>query len=132
MRLTSYILSVFLCLLLAGCGDGTMSVSGTVTFPDGSPLKKGSVAFATGSFSASSALDENGRYSISVPPGQYKVYIALASVLDETFVAPANEPEAVRYINLIHPTFASLETTTLACDVSKSGTHNFTVEPPAN
>ena len=132
MRFSLIILPVFLCLLLVGCGGSTMNVKGKVTFSDGSPLTAGTVAFATSNFSASGPLDANGRYSVSVPPGQYKVYIALASKKDETFVAPPSEPDAVQYISLIHPTFGSLETTPLSCNITKSGTHDFTVEPPAN
>ena len=132
MRFFSVILSVFLCPLLVGCGDGTLRINGTVTFPDGSPLTQGTVAFATGSFSTSGTLDASGRYSVNVPPGQYKVYIALASVFDETFVAPPDEPDAVRYIPLIHPSFGALETTPLICDITKSGSQNFVVEPPVN
>jgi len=130
MRFTSIILPVFLCLLLVGCGDGTMRVNGTVTFSDGSPLTQGTVTFANNTFSTSGALDSGGRYSVGVLPGQYKVYIALASVKDETFVAPADEPDAVRYISLVHPTFATLDTTPLTYEVTRSSTHNFTVEPP--
>jgi len=109
-----------------------MRVSGTVTFPDGSPLTQGTVAFATDAFTTSGALDSRGRYSVNVPPGQYRVFIALASVKDETFVPPPDEPDAARWISLIHPSFASLETTPLTCDVSRSGTHNFVVEPPTD
>jgi len=132
MKSISTILSIFLCLLLVGCGDGTMRVSGTVTFPDGSPLTLGTVAFATDTFTASGVLDASGRYSVNVPPGQYRVYIALASVLDETFVPPPHEPDAARWISLIHPSFASLETTPLTSEVSRSGTHNFVVKPPTD
>jgi len=130
MRFVSIILSAFLCLLLSGCGDGTLRVNGTVTFPDTSPLTQGTVVFASNSFLDKGTLDSNGRYKLKVPPGQYKVYIALASVKDETFVAPPNEPDAARYFPLVHSSFASLDQTPLTCDITKGGTQNFVVEPP--
>jgi len=129
MRFVSTLLSIFLCVSLAGCGDGTMHINGTITFPDGSPLTQGTVAFASNTFTTSGALDARGRYSVSVPPGQYRVYIALASVKDETFVPPPDEPDAARWISLIHPLFASLDTTPLTCDISRSGIQDFVVEP---
>jgi hypothetical protein len=123
-------LTVLLCLSFAGCGDGTRKIQGKITFPDGSPLTTGTVVFASSQFTEKSTLNSDGQFSLAVPSGNYKVYIALAAKLDETFVPPPNEPDAVRYVELIHSSFASLSETPLTCDVSKSGEQNFTVEPP--
>ena len=131
MRLFS-VVSLLLCVVLSGCGDGSLRVSGKVTFPDGSPLIRGTVVFDSGSFTNKAVLDSNGQYNIEVPTGQYKVYFTFTSVRDETFVPPPDEPDAQRYIELIHSSYTTLNSTALSCDVSKSGTHNFTVEPPAN
>jgi hypothetical protein len=95
-------------------------------------LTKGTVVFASGSYTATGVLDSNGRYSLNVPPGQYKVYIALASVFDETFVPPPDAPDAARYIDLVHSSFTSLATTPLICDIAGSGTQDFTIEPPTH
>jgi len=132
MRFISIILFVFLCVSLTGCGDGTVHIRGNVTFPDSTPLTKGTIVFASDKLIGKGNLDSRGFYRLNVPPGQYKVYIAFASVLDETFVPPPNDPDALRYVELIHPAFASLETTPLICDISKGGTQNFTVDPPEN
>jgi len=123
-------LFLLLCVPLTGCGDGALRVSGTISFPDNSPLTAGAVIFSSSAHTGQGALDANGRYSMSLPPGNYKVHIAYASVPDKTFVPPADDPDAVRHIFLIHSSFASVDTTPLACDVTKSGTHNFTVEKP--
>jgi hypothetical protein len=130
MKLISLLPFILLCVSLTGCGDGTLRVNGNITFPDGAPLTKGVVVFATDTYTNKGTLDANGRYSISVPAGQYKVYIALAAVLDETFVAPPHEPDALRHIPLVHASFTTLESTPLTCDIKKSGMQNFTVEPP--
>jgi len=131
MRLLSFFF-LLLCLLLAGCGGGTLQVSGTIAFPDKSPLTQGTVVFASNTYIEKSTLDSNGRYKLNFPPDQYRVYIVFASVKDETFVPPPNDPDALRYIDLIHPSFTSLDQTPLTCDITKSGTHDFTVELPTD
>ena len=130
MRFISTILILFLCVSLTGCGDGTVRVSGTVSFPDNSPLTVGAVIFANDTYTNQSALNSSGRYSINVPPGNYKIFIGYASVRDETFVPPPNDPDAVRHISLVHSMFASLDETPLICDITRGGAHNFTVENP--
>ena len=130
MRFLSIFLLFILCVSLTGCGDGMFRVSGTVTFPDNAPLTVGAVIFANDSYTNKSALDSRGGYSIKVPPGQYKVSIGFASIRDESFVPPPDNPDAVRHIELVHPSYASLDETPLVCDIVRSGTHNFTVERP--
>ena len=127
------ILFVLFCLFVfsfSGCNSDTVRIKGEVLFTDGAPLKKGSVVFTSNTFSSSSNLNASGNYNIDLPPGSYKVHIALASELDESFVPPAHDPDAVRYIELINPKYASLEKTPLSCEIVKSGKQNFTVELP--
>ena len=130
MRFISTPLLLILCVLFTGCGDGTVRISGTVTFPDNSPLTAGAVVFANDAYTKQSALDSGGRYSINVPLGSYKVFIGYASVRDETFVPPPDDPDAVRHISLVHPSYAALDSTPLICDITGGGTQNFTVEKP--
>lgn len=132
---------VFAALLLGivGCGSGNCSVSGNVAFPDGSPLTKGIVVFESPSGTGKGALDSSGHYVLGfhsatdgVPPGEYKVYIAMASTPDPNFVPPANEPDAAKYISLVAPEFESAASTPLRCKVERSGKHNFSVKAPPN
>ncbi|GHT33460.1 hypothetical protein FACS1894214_5230 [Planctomycetales bacterium] len=123
---------------MAGCHSGNASIRGTISFPDGQPLTKGTVVFQSEGHVAKGVLDSSGKYvlgSISsadgLPPGIYKVFITFASVLDEKFVPPANEPDAVQYTSLIADNYASAEKTPLTCEVIRSGIQNFTVEPPS-
>ena len=129
MRILS-VVSLLFCVLLSGCGDGSLRVSGKVTFPDGSPLTQGTVVFDSGNYTNKAVLDTNGQYNVGVPAGQYKVYFTFTSLRDETFVPPPDEPDAQRYIDLIHPSYATLNSTTLSCDISRGGQQDFTVEPP--
>ena len=127
------IIFALICLAVvsfSGCNSNTVRAKGKVSFPDGSPLKKGSVVFTSNDYAASGSLDASGNYSVDLPVGNYKVHIALASDLDESFVPPPNDPDAVRYIELIHPKFASLEKTPLTCEVAKGGKYDFEVESP--
>ncbi len=124
-------------LLLAGCGSGNAKISGRITFPDGKPLTKGVVIFQSATNVAKGMLDADGRYVIGsqyaadgLPPGTYKVFIALASELDPTFVPPSNDPDALRYISLVAERFCSEQTTPLSGEVTRSATMDFTVEAP--
>ncbi|MDR1270597.1 MAG: carboxypeptidase-like regulatory domain-containing protein [Planctomycetaceae bacterium] len=132
----SYLLLPFL-VLLNGCYSGNVKVHGTVLFPDGQPLTKGIVVFQSETHVAKGTLDNSGKFVLSsvsiadgIPPGIYKVFITLASIPDKNFVPPPNEPDAMNYISLIADQYTSAEKTPLTCEIIKSGTQRFTVEPP--
>ena len=69
-------------LLLAGCGDGKSTVTGTVTM-DGTPLTGGNVSFMPegGGPMASGAISETGEFTLytnanpGAAPGKYKVTV---------------------------------------------------------
>jgi hypothetical protein len=66
--------------LLAGCGDGSATVSGTVTY-DGQPVKEGYVTFspADGKGPSAGGPIANGRYTAEkVPPGPKIVLVEAA------------------------------------------------------
>ncbi|MGL4594188.1 MAG: hypothetical protein ACRCUY_05615 [Thermoguttaceae bacterium] len=121
---------LLLCTILVGCGSNMNTVSGKVTFPDGTPLKKGVVVFDSAIFTAKDQLKNNGTYRLEVPTGQYKIYIALASEQDPTFVPPPNEPDAARYISLVAPQFAAASQTPLECNVTGKTKFDFAVQAP--
>lgn len=73
------ILFVVVCL---GCSSETFQVSGTVKFPDGTPLTTGSVIMETDSFLTQGAIAPNGSFSMGllkdgqgIPAGNYRVAI---------------------------------------------------------
>lgn len=87
MRL-DYLFSAVCLAVLAGCGDGRSSVSGSVTF-DGQPLTKTESRNVTimfipesGGAPASALVDESGEFSLTtgaqagLPPGKYIVTLA--------------------------------------------------------
>ncbi len=131
MKYLLYLFPVIVLCLLIGCGN-LSTVSGTVTFEDGSPLTVGTVVFQSPTFVAKEVLNSSGRYSLKVVPGEYTVYISSASVLDETFVPPPDEPDAVRHIPLIDSQFASLSESQLKCTVTGSQKFDIFVTKPAN
>lgn len=69
--------------LVVGCGESvdTSSVSGTVSVA-GKPVLGGALNFfpTEGGRPVTGTLDEQGNYSLSLPPGDYKV-VAIASAL---------------------------------------------------
>ena len=74
-------------LIISGCSKNA-TVKGTVKFPDGTPLTKGTVVFESDKIRVSSQLNSKGEYSLSgskpgdgVPPGTYKGWI-LGAIAD--------------------------------------------------
>jgi hypothetical protein len=63
-------------LTIAGCGDGTHSVSGTVTF-EGKPVSTGSITFeaADGGPGVASSGIKDGKYELRSKAGKKKVVI---------------------------------------------------------
>ena len=70
--------SAALMLVLSACGDngGGTSIVGAVTY-QGQPLADGAIYFlpADGGRPAVAKIDQLGKYSIDVPPGDYKVTV---------------------------------------------------------
>jgi hypothetical protein len=131
----------------AGCSE-KVKVTGKVTFPDGSPLTVGKVTFETATFAATGILKEDGTYvlgSVSerdgIPPGLYRVYVAGAIRqvgIQQMNVQTASVSGGQEIISRAMPTFApavapkftKAGTSGITCDVKKSLTFDFTVEPP--
>lgn len=73
---------IFVCLLaITGCGTN-VRVSGTVTFSDGSSLKKGKITFENDQVFYYGKIQKNGSFSLGVvkdgqgiPPGKYRVAV---------------------------------------------------------
>ena len=140
MKIINYSFTFILLLLFAvGCG-GNPSVSGKVTFPDGSPMGSGIVIFESESLQAIGTIQENGSYSASsgetkgIPRGTYKVYF---SGFGADYAAPdmgpdgrpIGPPKLLRNVELIIPDkYLSPVTSGLICEVKGRTKFNITVE----
>jgi len=131
----------------AGCSN-KVQVSGKVTFPDGSPLTVGKVSFETESFVATGTLKEDGTYILGtdserdgIPRGTYKVYVAGAmqqigtqDMAVQTAGAGGgmerSTMEMPLFVPAVAPRFSKADTSGITCEVKKSMTFNFEVEPP--
>ena len=93
--------AVLFCVVLTGCGDGSVPSSGTVKFSSGESVPSGVVFFENPQFSYRGTI-QDGTYSIEgvaagsgLPPGSYKVYVMGTdpstdlSLFDEKYTNPA-------------------------------------------
>jgi hypothetical protein len=73
-RLAGAALSAAVAVLLSGCGKGKGLVTGKVTVDD-RPVRSGQLTFVSASDGTKypTAIGFDGRYSIELPPGDYKV-----------------------------------------------------------
>jgi len=134
-------------LCATGCSS-KVKVSGKVTFPDGSPLTVGKVAFETESFVATGVLQEDGTYILGteserdgIPPGLYKVYVAGAMQqigtqdmkVATTSASGGQESTTMAmpmFVPAVAPKYSKADTSGIICEVKKSMTFDFEVEPP--
>ena len=75
-------LFLFACLFVIGCSGGKVSVTGTVKFQDGTPLKQGSVVLESEELAGQGRIGQDGSFTIGmtrdgqgIQPGTYKVAI---------------------------------------------------------
>ena len=131
-----YLLMFCICAaLFQGCGGGQVSVKGTVTFPDGTPVPRGTVQFLTPTFVADGQIQPDGTYVIGslkqddgLPKGSYRVTV---SAYEETsYAADMRMDEFVRPPgSLIDLRYGSPDTSGLTCDVQEATVFNIEVEP---
>jgi len=142
---------VFLVVLvfMTGC-SGKVKVKGKVTFPDGSPLTRGSVTFESETVAGGGEVKKDGTYTIGInkpgdgiPPGKYKVYITGAVDMIEPEGGPqmsgdgpmsaeaiARGPRMAQMIQLIDRKFESKYSSGLEVDVKSSMTYDIPVVAP--
>ena len=138
MRIINYHLAFAMLLALAvGCGKNP-TVSGKVTFPDGTPFTEGKVVFETETFYASGPIQSDGTYVMGssnpgdgVPRGTYQVSIQDVVKPNLVFRPGSFAPTAVTPASSpIDPRFFSGNTSGLSCEVKGRTTYNITVEAP--
>lgn len=117
---------MFACLVvvfcLSGCDKhGFVQSGGKITFEDGSPVTKGSIAFSTANFQADGTIQSDGTYILSslkkgdgLPPGHYKVTV-------NSF--ETNDKEQMVY--LVDPKFSDPAQSGLSAEVTKGGKNQF-------
>jgi hypothetical protein len=123
----------FIFLLCTGCSENA-GVSGKITFPDGTPLTVGTVAFTNSAgFFARGNIQPDGSYRMGrikdgdgIPKGTYAVYILDADLIEKPD-SPAGTP---KYIPQVNKKFLSEETSGLFCNVKSKTIFNFQVERP--
>jgi hypothetical protein len=134
MRFFSIVAIAFFLFSAAGCGS-KVSVSGKVTFDDGSPLTSGEVRFETAEFVSSGAIQPDGTYRLGttsaqdgIPKGTYGVTVRAMSTPElKPGVRTENVPPPK---SLINTKFGATATSELTCEVKGSTTFNITVQKP--
>jgi hypothetical protein len=134
------IVTILSVIVFSGC-NGQIGVYGTVSFPDGTPVKKGSVFFQNNEVLAQGEIQPNGSYRLGmtkphdgVLPGEYTVYISGAVDIEsppprENKNDPIQDPKVTP---LVHEKFMSPQRSGLSCHVVKGMKlpYNITVEYP--
>ncbi len=136
MRYTPLLALLVLLTLSVGCGNP--SVSGKVTYSDGTPLDVGKVMFTDGQKSGFGTISSTGEYKMGmikagdgIPNGTYNVYITEATKEDPSLVIKDDEGGTFTLKSLvIDPKFADPKKSGLSCTVSGKTTFDITVEKP--
>jgi hypothetical protein len=104
---------------IGGGGSQGFNVGGKVTYSDGSPVFNGDVTFTSGARSYSGSIVNDGSYSVSVPPGTYK--IAVTQLVSDS---PLDKPSP------IDAKYGDPGTSGLVCEVKGHTDFPITVEKP--
>lgn len=127
-------LGLLCCILCcAGCSQ-KIKTHGTVKFPDGTPLEKGTVFFSNGIQMFQGEIQSNGTFKIGeirdgdgIPPGKYKIWIS-ANTQDYVRDAVTKEitNKMMRQI-VIDPKYESRETSDLTFEVKPGGSKSIDI-----
>jgi hypothetical protein len=128
MKRLSLILLVGLAIVLPGCSDGTLSITGKVTL-DGTPLQEGKIRFvpADGQGPTAEAVITAGSYEVALLPGAKKVVIEGWRKVGEEKVTP-DDPSSPM-IDIMDPIVPERynKNTELSCEIGAGGEQNFTL-----
>ena len=138
IKLQLRIVALFLLSLSVGCG-GNVTVTGKVTFADGTPLTEGQVNFESSGLSSRGSIQSDGTYSLEtgeskgIPRGSYQVSITGFGGPKMVDVAPPGSPPQMRPVfreSPIDRKYFNPDTSGLTCEVKGRTVYNITVEPP--
>jgi hypothetical protein len=132
---------VALCLISLSMGCGSQcTVTGKVTFADGTPLTEGQVVFESAALTAKGNIMADGSYSMNagsdtgIPKGAYQISISgFGTPKTESVLGPDGKPQGVRVTHPPSPIdkkFYAPATSGLTCEVNGRTKYNITVEPP--
>ncbi|MDR2345203.1 MAG: hypothetical protein LBE18_03980 [Planctomycetaceae bacterium] len=119
------LLGLFL-LIFTGCGS-KVTVTGAVTFPDGSPLTQGFVIFENGMYQVSGAINSDGQYKMGeqngngIKVGDYKVRI-----ISQSGGSSDGDPIVI----YVAEKYSNVNSSNLTCSVKGKTTFNIIVEKP--
>jgi hypothetical protein len=126
-----YFLPIFVLCLFVGCNSNNVSVSGKVTYPDGTPVTVGQVVFDDDKFLGRAYLQPDGSYRMGrikdgdgIPKGTYKVFLYDANIYEES---PGGSSIVKPQVSA---KFMDGDTSELTCTVEGKTVFNFTVERP--
>ena len=139
-KLQYYVIVICVIALSVGCGSNC-TVTGKVTFPDGSPMSAGEVVFETSTMQSRGKIQKDGSYSLStgelkgVPKGTYKVCISgFAPSMEFPPPGPDGRPSGRPKVTMpnipIDKKYLSTDKSGLTCEVKGRTKYDITVEPP--
>jgi hypothetical protein len=136
-QIFSCLLACIFCVAGCGLGNSNTSVSGKITFEDGTPLTSGEVIFASvdsDSYFAKGKIGNDGTYSlkeqiigqesnkIGCKKGEFKVFIA------STSNTTINEDGTASTTHIINQDYSDKDKTPLTANVP-NGKYDFTIPP---
>ena len=136
-----YLVIVFLMMALSvGCGSNC-TVTGKVTFPDGTPMSMGEVVFETSTMQCRGKIQKDGSYKLAtgelkgVPKGTYNVCISGFAPTMEfpplgTDGRPTGRPKVTMPNIPIDQKYLSTAKSGLTCEVNGRTKYDITVEAP--
>jgi hypothetical protein len=127
-RMAFSALGLSLAAWLAGCGEGTGSVNGTVTF-DGQPVANGSITFVRteGSLVREGAVIRDGSFQVQVPPGKYRIELTAQRVKGKKKqIGFSGEEEEVEITEEMFP--ERYNTKSELSEEIRSGTHSLNLD----
>jgi hypothetical protein len=130
------VFGLFFLAVAQGCGSNCI-VTGKVTFPDGTPLDRGTVMFENDKLAARGPIKKDGTYSLisgemkGIPAGTYQVSIGgLTQPIVTPSANPGGAPKITSPVSPIDKKFHAATTSGLTCEVKGRTKFDITVEPP--
>ena len=135
IRFPLFSVALLLLPLFVGCGPN-VTVTGKVTFPDGSPLTEGQVVFESPTLISKGNIKADGTYVLEtgedkgIPKGTYKVCIGGLGIPKVTSGGGPGQISMDVSPVPIDSKFLSAETSGLTCEVKGRTKYDIPVLPP--